>query len=333
MASSPSRSGFIRQDKETGRWTFIGFEKAKDKVGHALRQASKQKDRKRKELHNHNHNHEVLHPSGHPSLVSMSTASRSKHSNYAEDHNFPRPHPSHYSWYHPCLPPMPVYHNHNAQMDDSQSFKRFKPLSSPSTVPSAAFPIPDNGGARASPSMMNATFLEEVVGPPGSSQKRSAAQSPDPRMGSYQVHTQHTQHTQHPPATSMVSPRGSPRGSPTSVADVGVGNRPCMDMKSEERERYSYSRPPYHHPSSHYLSQHQHGYSYPPPPPNSNHPTHHVAPHNIPPPHPTQQYDMPHQHPSYYPPPIPTHTQTGIEASFSHRNPRFAAQGYVGVDR
>lgn len=40
ISSSPTNSGFVRQDKETGRWYFIGMEKAKDKIGHALRKAS-----------------------------------------------------------------------------------------------------------------------------------------------------------------------------------------------------------------------------------------------------------------------------------------------------
>eukprot|EP00980_Cylindrotheca_fusiformis_P023902 scaffold11153_cov85-Cylindrotheca_fusiformis.AAC.4 len=39
MACSPTRTGFVRQDKESGRWFFIGIEKAKDKIGHALRKA------------------------------------------------------------------------------------------------------------------------------------------------------------------------------------------------------------------------------------------------------------------------------------------------------
>lgn len=42
---SPSGVGLVRQDKKTGRWFYIGLEKAKDKVGHALRKASLEKSR------------------------------------------------------------------------------------------------------------------------------------------------------------------------------------------------------------------------------------------------------------------------------------------------
>lgn len=40
---SPSGIGLVRQNKKTGRWFYIGLEKAKDKIGHALRKASLEK--------------------------------------------------------------------------------------------------------------------------------------------------------------------------------------------------------------------------------------------------------------------------------------------------
>ncbi|KAL3939313.1 MAG: hypothetical protein SGBAC_005935 [Bacillariaceae sp.] len=42
---SPTGVGLVRQNKQTGRWFYIGLEKAKDKVGHALRKASLEKSR------------------------------------------------------------------------------------------------------------------------------------------------------------------------------------------------------------------------------------------------------------------------------------------------
>lgn len=40
---SPTGVGLVRQNKKTGRWSYIGLEKAKDKIGHALRKASLEK--------------------------------------------------------------------------------------------------------------------------------------------------------------------------------------------------------------------------------------------------------------------------------------------------
>jgi hypothetical protein len=48
IATSPTNSGFIKQDKESGRWFFIGMEKAKDKIGHALRKASQRQSKTNK---------------------------------------------------------------------------------------------------------------------------------------------------------------------------------------------------------------------------------------------------------------------------------------------
>lgn len=39
--NSPSGAGLVRQNQETGLWSYIGNEKAKDKIGHALRKASR----------------------------------------------------------------------------------------------------------------------------------------------------------------------------------------------------------------------------------------------------------------------------------------------------
>ena len=43
---SPTRTGLVRQSSKTLRWSYIGLEKAKDKIGHALRKASQEYGRK-----------------------------------------------------------------------------------------------------------------------------------------------------------------------------------------------------------------------------------------------------------------------------------------------
>jgi hypothetical protein len=40
IISSPSQTGFVKLDPKSGQWIFIGYEKSKDKVGHALRKAT-----------------------------------------------------------------------------------------------------------------------------------------------------------------------------------------------------------------------------------------------------------------------------------------------------
>jgi hypothetical protein len=40
IISSPSKTGFVKLDPKGGQWFFIGYEKSKDKVGHALRKAT-----------------------------------------------------------------------------------------------------------------------------------------------------------------------------------------------------------------------------------------------------------------------------------------------------
>jgi hypothetical protein len=42
---SPSGVGLVRQNKKNGLWFYIGLEKAKDKIGHALRKASLEKSK------------------------------------------------------------------------------------------------------------------------------------------------------------------------------------------------------------------------------------------------------------------------------------------------
>ena len=39
--NSPSGAGLVRQNPDTGRWSYIGNEKARDKIGHALRRLSR----------------------------------------------------------------------------------------------------------------------------------------------------------------------------------------------------------------------------------------------------------------------------------------------------
>ena len=42
---SPTGVGMVRLNQKTGRWSYIGTEKAKDKIGHALRKASQEQER------------------------------------------------------------------------------------------------------------------------------------------------------------------------------------------------------------------------------------------------------------------------------------------------
>lgn len=43
---SPTGVGFVKPIPKNGKWAYIGIERAKDKVGHALRKAAKEKDQK-----------------------------------------------------------------------------------------------------------------------------------------------------------------------------------------------------------------------------------------------------------------------------------------------
>jgi hypothetical protein len=64
---SPTGIGLVRRDPKSGRWSFIGSDKAKDKIGHALRNAAHEHEkqtakvdaRKQKEFHNEEHQNYV----------------------------------------------------------------------------------------------------------------------------------------------------------------------------------------------------------------------------------------------------------------------------------
>lgn len=66
---SPSGTGMVRQNPKTLRWSYIGMEKAKDKIGHALRKAAQEYRRKQAR-------HPVYH-TPHTSTLQMSTSSNS----------------------------------------------------------------------------------------------------------------------------------------------------------------------------------------------------------------------------------------------------------------
>lgn len=66
---SPSGAGLVRQCPKTKRWCYIGLEKAKDKIGHALRKAS-QDYRKRHAMRVYPHHH-----SNYPMAHSTSSSS------------------------------------------------------------------------------------------------------------------------------------------------------------------------------------------------------------------------------------------------------------------
>ncbi|CAJ1966047.1 unnamed protein product [Cylindrotheca closterium] len=48
IMASPTRTGFVKLDSKSGRWYFIGYEKSKDKIGHALRKAAQFQAKKNK---------------------------------------------------------------------------------------------------------------------------------------------------------------------------------------------------------------------------------------------------------------------------------------------
>ncbi|CAJ1955217.1 unnamed protein product [Cylindrotheca closterium] len=68
---SPTGVGLVRQNKNTGRWFYIGLEKAKDKIGHALRKASLEKSRSQSKEKKTPRKHQY------PSTDSLTTAASS----------------------------------------------------------------------------------------------------------------------------------------------------------------------------------------------------------------------------------------------------------------
>jgi len=72
---SPTGTGFVRQSPQTLRWSYIGLDKAKDKIGHALRKGSQEYLRKRKGVQS---SYEPLpHSTSSASLPDSTTATRS----------------------------------------------------------------------------------------------------------------------------------------------------------------------------------------------------------------------------------------------------------------
>jgi len=70
-SDSPTGVGLVRQNKKTGRWFYIGLEKAKDKIGHALRKASLEKSRSQSKEKKTPRKHQY------PSTDSLTTAASS----------------------------------------------------------------------------------------------------------------------------------------------------------------------------------------------------------------------------------------------------------------
>ena len=135
---SPSGVGLVKQNAKTGRWSFIGVEKAKDKIGHALRKATQEGSRqsKKKMLMSKNkssshlssddatirhlHHHHGLSaqsaspssPPGSPSKTvsydegSKSSSRSSSYGGYPRPGEHPPPHP--YTMY-PLPPPPPAH--------------------------------------------------------------------------------------------------------------------------------------------------------------------------------------------------------------------------------
>lgn len=68
---SPTGSGLVKQDTKTLRWSYIGNEKAKDKIGHALRKAAQDCRRKRaNQAYSQSYQH-LSHSSSYMSLESV----------------------------------------------------------------------------------------------------------------------------------------------------------------------------------------------------------------------------------------------------------------------
>eukprot|EP00980_Cylindrotheca_fusiformis_P010156 scaffold2261_cov124-Cylindrotheca_fusiformis.AAC.4 len=263
MALSPSNSGFIRQDKQTGRWSFIGFDKSKDKVGHALRQASKQKVRngKRKEI--------PLEPKSETIPAAVSIISRPEYSPpnvpcAPDERAFAHHHP--YYWYppHPHHPPpaptsmpMPYPPPHMEDGSQTSSFKRFKPLSAFSSSSISPNTVESSGPTYGRPSMPSSDHGEE-----------EREEKPTDAGRNEEFYHQDYHHHRRRPSSSYLA---SPRGSPTSVADVG--KPPAYMHKRDERHCFRGGGGSPYAPS--YVA---HGgfssYPAPPPPPQQYPPSH-----------------------------------------------------------
>jgi len=125
--NSPSGVGLVKQNPKTGRWSFIGVEKAKDKIGHALRKASQEGSRQSKKKSLKSKLGRV--PScgdGHPGVAPPSPGSPAKtvsydegskqgsrppysayHGEHAQATYPPPPHMHPQYPYHPMYPPPP----------------------------------------------------------------------------------------------------------------------------------------------------------------------------------------------------------------------------------
>jgi hypothetical protein len=138
---SPTGVGLVKMDQSTRRWSFIGQEKAKDKIGHALRKASqelqkeKKKNRKtpkesaskkRKEASSSSH---PPPPPSSPERVTPHPATATTTFNATTGGEVPRYAPTMYPHYpHPSA----VYHHHH-QLQQQQQENRAPVLQSESS--------------------------------------------------------------------------------------------------------------------------------------------------------------------------------------------------------
>lgn len=306
MGLSPSRAGFIRQDKETGRWSFIGFEKAKDKVGHALRQASKHTIRKRKAVHQQHFEQlqkQQQHVRLQPSIATSSALGRehtattiATESSEEKHAAFPRSHPPHpYYWYHqhhqhPPMHPPPYPQQRQPQQQQqhegsqSSSVKRFKPLSVETVARAPTTTSSYHAEEEEAPSANPPTSITTTI--------TASSTATTATIGGESYH--HHQH--YPPRTTANhhSAMLSPRSSPTSVADVG---RQYSESKNGNYAYRGGGAPAAYPPPPHYIPQAT--YSYPPlmPAAAAYHGGHYDHHHHH------------HPHPSYYGPHTTAHSR------------------------
>jgi len=70
-AESPSGVGLVRRSAKTGRWAYIGLDKAKDKIGHALRKASQERIKTYRKLEKQREKQGLMHQSASSSHLQL----------------------------------------------------------------------------------------------------------------------------------------------------------------------------------------------------------------------------------------------------------------------
>eukprot|EP00980_Cylindrotheca_fusiformis_P029019 scaffold22696_cov118-Cylindrotheca_fusiformis.AAC.13 len=175
---SPSGVGLVRQNKKTGRWFYIGLEKAKDKIGHALRKASLEKTKSiksnpRKQQYPSSDSLTSLSTSPSPTPVSAVSVPSSPsvqphpvryedpahgaayHQHYDEAYQRAyHQHYHHYSAYHQhyAAPPLPGQEPHPDHGGiPHRGYDVYYPYAGAHSYPPAEYPYPTEGGSHPHP--------------------------------------------------------------------------------------------------------------------------------------------------------------------------------------